>query len=120
MPAGPEIRGARGDLLLALALASTGQPAAALDAALHAARALPRRFTQRRETVAAEDVPEGTFILNETGTPALLWQGALHPFAPDGYGAPLRRPRGAVTVLTPTPSRDALRAGYVPYVALDR
>ncbi|MDV4144060.1 hypothetical protein [Shimia sp. FJ5] len=107
----------RADFTAFLDAAGHTGPVSAFDTRLHAARAIPRRFAQRRVEADAASLPDGTFILTGTG-PALLWQGALHPFAPDGYRAPRPCPSGRVTCLTPTPTLTALRAGYRPSVAL--
>lgn len=87
------------------------------DTHQHAARAIPRSFGQRRHRTEVNTLPDGTFILTDTG-PALFWQDGLHPFAPDGYAAPQNKPYGTVTVLTPEPTLNALREGYLPNVRL--
>lgn len=87
------------------------------DDHLHAARAIPRSYGQRRHTADAASLPDGAFLLTDTG-PALIWQDAAHPFAPQGYGAPQIKPVGAVTVLTPEPTLVALREGFQPTVRL--
>jgi hypothetical protein len=87
------------------------------DHHLHAARAIPRRFEQRRHTAEAQGLPDGAFILTTTG-PALIWQDAQLPFAPEGYGPAQKRPQGGVTLLTPPPTLTALRAGYRPQISL--
>ncbi|MGR3513416.1 MAG: hypothetical protein ACU0GG_11690 [Paracoccaceae bacterium] len=92
-------------------------PVATLDDVLHAARAVPRRFVQRRDAVEARDLPNGVILLEEV--PKLIWDDAVYPVRADGYGAPEQRPSGLVTVLTPAPSRRALANGYHPEVALD-
>ncbi|MCW8843506.1 MAG: hypothetical protein OQK00_08835 [Rhodobacteraceae bacterium] len=109
----------RSDFTAFLAAADHSGPVAHFDARLHAARAVPRRFVQRRETAEAASLPDGGFLLLDTG-PALLWHDALYPFSPHGYGPAQNRPSGNVTVLTPTPTLNALRAGYKPQVALSR
>ena len=107
----------RADLAAFLDAAGHSGPVAAFDTRLHAARAIPRRYAQRRVEAGAASLPDGTFILTDTG-PALLWQDALYPFLPDGYRAPCPRPTGPVPCLTPAPTLTALRAGYRPSVAL--
>ncbi len=87
------------------------------DTLLHAARAVPRRFAQHRYVARASTLPDGAFILTETG-PALIWRDAVFPFRPSGYATPQPRPAGHVTVLTPMPSLKALRAGYIPQIGL--
>jgi hypothetical protein len=88
-----------------------------LDRRLHAERAVARVFRQRRHVAELSTLPGGAFILRGD-RPALVWQGALHPFAPEGYGAPERIPHGEVTVLTPETTLTAFRAGYLPGVVL--
>lgn len=87
-----------------------------MDDLLHAERAVPRKFLQRREVLAAEGLPDGTVILDYA--PKLLWQGAAFEVRVDGYGAAERRSVGVVKVLTPALTRRALANGYVPDVAL--
>ncbi|SHI80555.1 hypothetical protein SAMN05444000_103110 [Shimia gijangensis] len=88
------------------------------DKALHAARAVPRVFGQRRHQADMSDLPEGTFFLTGAGVPNLIWQQAAHPFLPQGYQPATALPVGEVTVLTPTPSLNALRNGFQPQVRL--
>ena len=89
------------------------------DKELHAARAVPRVFEQRRHQAEIADLPDGTFILNNEGRPALIWHDALYPFEPTGYAAPSNLPKtGTVSVLTPEPTIVALRNGYIPIVRL--
>ena len=107
----------RSDFTAFLAAADHSGPVAEFDAQLHAARVVPRRFAQRRSEVDAASLPDGAFLLLETG-PALIWEEALHPFAPDGYRAPTSRPSGRVTCLTPAPTLAALHAGYRPEISL--
>ena len=91
----------------------------AFDKELHAARAIPRVFGQRRHSSAIADLPDGTFIAGDDGKPALIHQGLLYPFTPEGYAAPRPLPRtGEVTVLTPEPTVNALRGGYAPVIRL--
>ncbi|SIO14687.1 hypothetical protein SAMN05444722_0604 [Rhodovulum sp. ES.010] len=89
--------------------------AAAMDAALHRARAVPQVWRQRRHQTLAHLLPDGAFILHpEDDRPCLLLGDAALPFAPHGYAPPRPRPDGTVTVLTPTPTVGALRNGYRP------
>ena len=87
-------------------------PAAAMDATLHAERAIPRRFQQHRPVASIEDLPDGTIILD--GEPCLIWKGGLFPVMPEGYGAKRKLQKGQFAVLTPRTSRAALAGGYLP------
>ena len=91
-----------------------GTSAPEIDRILHAARLMPDR-TQRHHTALANDLPDGTFILHQ-GQPALIQANRLHPFHPSAYAAPIPRPQGVVTVITPAPMVACLAAGYVPQV----
>lgn len=84
-----------------------------LDARLHAERALPRRFEQRRHRAGIATLPDGAILLD--GTPKLVLGQTLRPVRPHGYGPPEPRPgSGEVTVLTPPTSLKALDGGYLP------
>ncbi|MEM9576193.1 MAG: hypothetical protein AAF999_04170 [Pseudomonadota bacterium] len=88
-------------------------PIKLFDAALHADRAEPKTYRQRRHEACIGDLPNGTFILNDRGQPALVLHDALLPYAPLGYSAPAPRPKtGTVTVLTPRLLIATLRDGY--------
>lgn len=92
-------------------------PIAGFDKRLHAARAIARSYGQRRHRAEIASLPDGVFILSQDGVPLLIRGDRLLPFAPQGYGPPLpRRASGQVTVLTPEPLIEALRAGYRPEV----
>jgi len=98
---------------------ATGQKPSAkqMDKALHPAR-VTRNRVQVRHRAAVGDLPDGAFVMAE-GTPHLLWQGAAHPFAPEGYGTPKPLPDlPDVEVLTPKPMILALSAGYVPHIVV--
>ncbi len=87
-----------------------------LDTILHAERSIPRRFEQRRHETDIATLPDGAMILTADG-PGLLWQDALLPYNPNGYGPPPKpRPNGTVTVLTPPTTCTALHNGYRPQV----
>ena len=86
---------------------------ASYDSELHQARAIPRLYQQRRHITDLRELPDGTFVLDEDGTACLISGDALFPYAPDGYQP--ARPKaqtGQVTVLTPEPLINVLRAGY--------
>ena len=85
--------------------------AAAMDAALHAAR-VRRDRSQIRLRLPACDLPQGAMILQGVA-PALIWQG-LRVWTPQGYGPAQALPQGLVTVLTPAPILSVLAAGYTP------
>lgn len=91
-------------------------PVGEMDARLHADRAVPRIFAQRRDTTDAAQLPEGTIILQDE--PKLLLGDAMFPVSAKGYGPAQPRVTGQVTVLTPGLSRLALAAGYKPDLAL--
>ena len=85
-----------------------------LDTVLHAERAIPRRFEQRRHTADLADLPDGAVILAD-GTPNLVLGDRLLPIGPDRYGPAVKRPdQGTVPLLTPPTSVAALRGGYAP------
>ena len=88
--------------------------AAAIDAALHAARIAPGR-RQATTRAPASDLPDGAFVEGASG-PALLIGGAALPWSAGGYGRPAPPPRGELVALTPAPTLDVLRAGYRPAV----
>ena len=89
--------------------------AAQIDAALHAARAVPRAFRQRRHHADATALPDGTFLLHpDDGVACLVLGDAVLPFSQAGYGAGRARPEGRVVVLTPEPTIRALAGGYRP------
>lgn len=87
-----------------------------MDAELHAERAIPRRFQQRRHEAQAEDLPDGAILFD--GVPKLVMGDAVYPVLPDGYGAKESRLHGTVVVLTPRSSVEALRNGYAPEIAM--
>ncbi|WP_375691339.1 hypothetical protein [Pseudooceanicola sp. LIPI14-2-Ac024] len=86
--------------------------APAIDRALHRARATRDR-RQVRLTAVAADLPPGAMVLWQD-RPHLVAADALRPWHPAGYDAPVPRPDGPVTVLTPAPSLAALAAGFRP------
>ncbi len=87
--------------------------AKAMDDVLHSARAVPRRFEQRRIELDIGDIPIGAIVLQ--AVPKLVSEDGLLPVMPQGYGPPeKRRKSGKVTVITPAPTVVALREGYQP------
>lgn len=87
--------------------------AKALDDKLHAERAIPRKFAQRREQADMSGLPSGTIILSDAG-PILVQRDHVRAIGAAGYGPALPRPTGIACVLTPATSREALRNGYAP------
>ncbi len=84
-----------------------------MDTELHRAR-VERRG--RKVTYAAEldALPNGCFV-EVDGTAHLVWDDALLLWTPEAYAGKRPRPPGlTVTVLTPRPIVECLRAGYVP------
>ena len=91
--------------------------AKAMDDDLHAARAIPRRFEQRRHAMDIRALPNGAIILQDV--PKVVLSNALRPVTPEGYGPPEVRPKsGEISVLTPPPTLKALREGYRPELHL--
>lgn len=86
----------------------------AMDSALHAAR-VTRARRQVRFEADLESLPDGVVVLWQ-GRPHLVLADRIVPVLPEGYAAPLKRPGGAVRVLTPRPSVAVLAAGYHPVV----
>lgn len=107
----------RGDYnqFLDLWQASTGERPTApeLDRVLHAARAEPGARRLRRHAAEMAALPDGAFVLI-ADVPYLVRGDALLPYAPGGYGAPIRRPAGPVVLLTPPPTVQVLNAGFWP------
>lgn len=81
-----------------------------MDRYLHTARRTGRQ--QRHHTAQAESLPDGAFALGPEGQPLLIAGRYALPYAPAGYGPPVPRPQGPVTVLTPAPIVAVLAAGY--------
>ncbi len=98
------------------AAAGVTGPVAEMDRVLHAQRAVPRIFGQRRHKADAAALPNGTIILEVA--PKLILGPRMYCVGPDGYGPPEPRTTGPVTVLTPPMSRRALANGYSPQIAL--
>jgi hypothetical protein len=98
---------------LAFQAGSGGLKAPQMDAVLHGARLEGRG--QRRHQAPLEGLPDGVFV--DHGGPHLVRGAGLWPYAPAGYGAPVARFEGEVTVLTPAPTVEVLRAGYRPVMA---
>lgn len=88
-------------------------PIAGFDRVLHAARAVPRAYGQRRHEDDLGNLPDGAFIRDADGRALLVLGDALLRFRPEGYCGRQSRPAGGVvSVLTPEPLLKALRGGY--------
>ena len=90
--------------------------AADIDRVLHAARVDSRTRRQIRYRAPIDDLPVGTFVrLDGDDWAWLLLEDRLMAYAPQGYHAPVTRPRRIdVEVLTPRPTVAVLAAGYRP------
>ncbi|MDY8109015.1 hypothetical protein U0C82_07645 [Fulvimarina sp. 2208YS6-2-32] len=98
----------------ALSQGAEKAPAAAeIDVALHRARVDPLSCAQITMRADARTLPDGAYILVE-GMPWLVLGDRILRYTPAGYDAARARPGSIVTVLTPGPSIDALRGGFVP------
>jgi hypothetical protein len=88
-----------------------------LDRELHRDR-LSDEGSQRTFEAEARALPGGVFVARDpTAVPLLLWDDALWPWAPDGYGDPVARvPGERMIVLTPRSTMHAIAAGYAPRV----
>ena len=79
----------------------------------------PRTRQQVRHLARTSDLPDGTFVqVPETPRlPMLIWEGHLHHLSlADQRYLPAGPPPPEVTVLTPAPVVEVLRAGYRPMV----
>ena len=87
-----------------------------IDRILHKARVHSRSREQIRYMAPIDDLPNGSFVRAYDGDTALLvCSGSLLPYSPGGYGKPRPRPSNIeVEVLTPRPTVETLKAGYVP------
>jgi hypothetical protein len=86
--------------------------APAVDAALHTAR-VRRDRTKVTFEARVQALPDGTMIRAGDG-PALVLEGALLPWTPEGYGLRQVLPDEPVTVLTPAPVVALFRDGLRP------
>ncbi len=85
-----------------------------MDAALHAARVVPRLRDKRTHEAAVDGLPDGAFIRRDAGSVLILGDRLLS-WTPGGYDVGVARPAsGMVTVLTPAPIIAVLAAGYRP------
>lgn len=86
-------------------------PAAALDRRLHDERALPRQAQLKQHRVAADDLPDGAFVLSGDDY-ALVLGDHLVRYSVQGYQGLIPRVGGQITCLTPPTSLIALAGGY--------
>lgn len=91
--------------------------APAIDAALHAAR-VRRDRSKVTFTAPVAALPDGTMIRTVDG-PALVSNGVLLPWTPEGYAPPRPPAAGPVTVLTPEPIVALFRSGLRPGMATE-
>jgi len=84
-----------------------------MDVCMHQERIESGTRQKRPWAAPVQDLPDGTFVTLD-GTACLVQGDALRPWSWEGYGAPIARPTGVVSVLTPPPSVGVLRAGYIP------
>ncbi len=85
-----------------------------MDVALHRDRlAAPR--TKRTYRAPMSALPDGVYVdVDEAAW--LVWSDTLHRWSAAGYVERRARPRGMVTVLTPSSTVGVIAAGYRPYV----
>jgi hypothetical protein len=93
---------------------------AAIDRRLHQDRLAPNG-RQRTFLARLGTLPDGVFVSRgadgSDAGPLLVWDQALWPWSPEGYGSPLPRDADAsVSVLTPRSTVRAIAAGYRPCV----
>ena len=91
-----------------------------VDRHLHANR-VTRRREQVRFDAEARDLPDGCFVQvpGSEHMAMLIWEGRLWHLSPgDGGYLEAGPPPAKVTVLTPRPMVEAIRAGYRPEVSL--
>ncbi len=86
-----------------------------MDTVLHPAR-IDRKGRKVTWHSPLESLPNGTF-LELDAAPWLVWHDALVLWTPEAYARRIVRPADRdVTVLTPRPIVECLRAGYQPMV----
>jgi hypothetical protein len=97
----------------AAALESDLPSASEINRRLHAERIFRGTHRRRIHELRFEDLPDGAFVLLETGLPAVIVGDHLTSWTQEGYGARQRRPaRGLARAITPPSTLAALRAGY--------
>jgi hypothetical protein len=83
----------------------------AIDRQLHAERVAPGTRAQRHHEAELDELPDGTFVVQE-GAPQLALGARLLTWSPAGYGSRRPRPSGRVTVITPPSLVAVLRQGW--------
>jgi hypothetical protein len=90
----------------------------AIDTQLHAERVDPRTRGQLRHEAPLDELPDGAFVLRESG-PWLVLGAELLRWTAAGYAERAPRPaRGPAVVITPPSLVAVLRAGWEPLVPL--
>jgi hypothetical protein len=86
-----------------------------IDAELHRARIGPSS-TKVTYEAALDSLPNGCFVEIDGGA-HLVWDDALYLWSPERYAGRVPRPdHSVVRVLTPAPTVECFRGGYVPKV----
>ena len=75
----------------------------------------PSASADRRFRAAFDELPDGTFVL-EDGEAWLLLGDELLRWTPGGYAERRERPAGDALLITPPTTVDVLRAGWAPVV----
>jgi hypothetical protein len=90
----------------------------AIDGQLHLERVDPETRAQRHHDARFDELPDGSFVLDDGG-PRLLLGSKLLRWTPSGYRDVSPRPANARAVLvTPPSSVEILRAGWQPVVPM--
>jgi hypothetical protein len=91
----------------------------AIDAQLHDERLAPETHEQRHHQAPLEELPDGTFVLQDDGAPHLVLGTELLRWTPAGYVTRTARPAHAdATVITPPSLVEVLRSGWQSAVPL--
>jgi hypothetical protein len=89
--------------------------ASQMDDELHSAR-IDRRGNKVTYEAALDHLPNGCFV-DIAGSPFLVWNGTLLLWTPERYARRDAYPQmETVTVLTPRPTVECIRAGYQPVI----
>jgi hypothetical protein len=102
----------------AWAVAHGGEPPSAreMNRRLHAERIVRGTHRRRLHVEDGASLPDGVFVAIDS-VPFVILGGKAIEWTPAGYRAPMPRPAGPVTVLTPPSTVAVLRAGYPVEVA---